>query len=142
MGFTANAGDILSFEWNFLTDEVTDASLPKNDTAFLTLVNNTSLSANVITLGSVSDSVFSTGGLGFARATGTTVFSQTLSAGDYSLGFVVVDDVDRIVSSGLVIDNVQVRVVPEPSSVLSVLVLGAIALLTKPKIKTNSQDDH
>lgn len=135
--FTANAGDILRFDWNFLTDEVFDPSLPKNDTAFLTLVNTTNLVSNVITLADVSSSVLGTGELGFARATGTSLFSQTLVGGNYILGFVVVDDVDTLVASGLAIDNVQVgrngQIIPEPSSVLAILALGAITVSARRK---------
>lgn len=100
--FTVEAGDIVSFDWNFLTNELTpDATY--NDTAFIT-VNGFTLEladtgANFVDAPDVPD---------FLEQTGTQNLTFSIAeAGTYTIGFGVVDVGDAIVDSGLVVDNVQ-----------------------------------
>jgi hypothetical protein len=118
---TVNNGDILTFDWNFLTDE-DSANTNYNDFAFFT-VNNTLISlANIESTFNIVPS-FSH----LAKETGYQPFSYTFtSAGTYTLGFGVVD-VDRegggdtSVNSALLVDNVNVEPIPEPFTILGTL---------------------
>ncbi|WP_019504821.1 hypothetical protein [Pleurocapsa sp. PCC 7319] len=100
--FIAEAGDVISFDWNFLTNESTP-DLTFNDTAFLTV--------NGITLelaDTGSDFVDAPGVEGFAEQTETQNLTFSVAeAGEYTIGFGVVDVKDNIVDSRLIIDNIQ-----------------------------------
>ena len=114
--FTANAGDILTFDWNFLTNENTPTIF--NDFAFV----------SISSLSELADTTFPTffSSLSpFDEETGYQPFSFTIpKSGTYSLGLGVTDVRDTAVNSGLLIDNVAVAQVPEPSSILSLLAFG------------------
>ncbi len=119
--FTAKAGQVVKFHWNFLTDELDFDSNPStfNDFAFVSL---TSLSE----LGDTSLS-FMNSLTPFSDETGFEKFSYVIPAtGTYTLGIGVTDVGNRIFESGLLVDKVAVT--PEPASVLglfAVSVLGA-----------------
>ncbi|MEM9928127.1 MAG: hypothetical protein AAF915_31160, partial [Cyanobacteria bacterium P01_D01_bin.50] len=100
--FTAQAGDILEFDYTLLTNEGTP-SPTFNDSAFL------SLGSFVLELGDTSDPTFSDKSVeGFSEATDTQTVKIAISqAGTYDLGFGVVDLTDTIVDSGLLIDDVK-----------------------------------
>ena len=117
--FSANAGDVLSFDWNFLTNEIADGS-GINDFAFASLGAPFVL-ADTFTLARASSSV------DFADETGFQTSLFTLpSSGLYTLKLGVVDVEDRSVDSGLLVDRVSLRssdpgpVIPEPTSLLLV----------------------
>ena len=116
-----NAGDILRFDYNFLT---TDASA--NDFAFVTLagidVLADSLTGSFASSAVVLDPIFGD----VTLETGYRTFSYTfLASGTYSLGIGVLDADDKFLPSGLLIDNV--RLVPEPSTI-TMATLGSILL--------------
>lgn len=119
--FTAKAGQVVKFHWNFLTDELDfdDDPLSFNDFAFVSL---TSLNE----LGDTSLS-FMNSLTPFSDETGFEEFSYVIpTTGTYSLGIGVTDVGNRIFESGLLVDKVAVT--PEPASVLGLLavsVLGA-----------------
>ena len=129
--FTASAGELVSFSWNFLTQEstgraaVNDFTYPDfNDLAFVLIQSGTSnewisLSDTLANLNSSSTS--------FDNETGFRTFSYEIpTAGSYTLGIGVVDVGDRGLVSGLLVDSVEA--VPEPNSILGtvgMLVLGA-----------------
>jgi hypothetical protein len=130
--FTAQAGDIVQFNWNFLTN---DAAAPffggSRDYAFVSLYpvsdgvgDNSDVLAN-----SVSPSLISSA-TSFARETGyNTYTSDPLSAGDWVLGLGVVDGAGTDKTSALLLDSFTIvsPKVPEPSSLLglfSVMLLG------------------
>lgn len=102
--FTVEAGDVVSFDWNFLTNEGTPSDT-FNDTAFLNVNGFTFELADT--------------GSTFVDAAGVDEFSeqtdtQTLTfaianAGTYTIGFGVVDVGDAVVDSGLAIDNVAIQ---------------------------------
>ena len=102
--FTAEAGDVVSFDWNFLTNEHTpDATY--NDTAFLTLngfaYELADTGAHFVHANHVDE---------FEQQTGTQNLEFTINtAGTYTIGFGVVDVGDDTVDSGLAIDNVAVE---------------------------------
>lgn len=101
--FTAEAGDIVSFDWNFLTNEGTPSGT-FNDTAFLNVNGFTFELADT-----GSDFVNADGVDGFLEQTDTQTLTFAISnAGTYSIGFGVVDVGDGIVNSGLAIDNVAI----------------------------------
>ena len=109
----ANAGDTLSFSWNFLTDQDPDPTY--DDLAFFTL--NNSLTENTNIPNTPSFSVL-------AKETEYQSFSYTISSsGIYTLGFGIVDRGDTTVNSALLVDNVQIRssAVPEPMTMLGAL---------------------
>lgn len=108
--FSANAGDVLSFDWNFLSTE-SDSEEPFNDFAFVYLVS-------LSTLTSVSSATFvSSQSILFSQETGFKTFSITIPAdGTYTLGLGVVDVEDNQVDSGLLVDKVTLS--PEPGTLL------------------------
>ena len=114
--FTANAGEVLSFDWNFLTD---DAGL-STDFAFVLI------DGSLTSLADVNSLLLGAGGGFFLDETGYFSFSHTFgTSGSHSLAFGVVDAPDDIGASGLLVDNVSLAAatsVPEPATLL---LLGA-----------------
>jgi hypothetical protein len=127
---TVEAGDVLSFDWNFLTDGVQAPLF--NDFAFV------SLSPTVDRKLADTYSIFPTSlqdRTVFYDQTGFQTYSYTFqAAGTYTLGIGVADVGDGAVDSGLLVDNVVLSSsstptpVPEPASVLGVLAFGAFGL--------------
>ncbi|NEO56239.1 MAG: PEP-CTERM sorting domain-containing protein [Okeania sp. SIO3B5] len=116
--FFAKAGDILTFDFNFLTDEFTPDFF-FNDSSFISLSN---LDVLADTNSSVMFSLTS-----FFEETGYQSFSHTFSeSGTYTLGFGVVDAVDTVVDSGLLIDNVELTSVPEPGLIFGLSLIGTL----------------
>ncbi|HIK03605.1 MAG TPA: PEP-CTERM sorting domain-containing protein [Trichormus sp. M33_DOE_039] len=110
---TVNAGDVLTFSWNFLTDD-DSGDQNYNDFAFFSLSNVNQL-ANTYdaTILSFSD---------LAQQTGYQSYSYNFTtAGTYTLGFGVVDVGDTTVNSALLVDNVKLTPVPEPTTMLGIL---------------------
>ena len=116
---TGSAGDVLSFDFNFLTNEPTQSS--NNDFSFVTL--NDSL----ISLADTSSSLTESNTV-FNLETGFQTSSLTIPAdGSYTLGFGVVDVGDGTLDSGFLVDNIQ-ETAPVPfelSPGLGILLLGA-----------------
>lgn len=116
--FLAEAGEILTFDWNFLTNEFTDPSNFFNDFSFVSL--------SVLSELGDTTSIFMNSLTPFSQETGFQTFSFTIpTTGTYTLGIGATDVADSIVDSGLLVDNVQLTSVPEPTSTLGVLALGA-----------------
>jgi hypothetical protein len=114
--FLAEAGDILSFDWNFLTNEGTPSFF--NDFSFVSL--------SVLSELGDTTSIFMNSLTPFNQETGFQTFSFTIpTTGTYTLGLGVTDVADNVVDSGLLVDNVKLTSVPEPTSTLGVLALGA-----------------
>lgn len=115
--FSANAGDLLSFDWNFLTDEL-DAGDDIDDFSFVT-INPTDVLASIFDA-SLSSSTPFVDETGFGLGPFTFVIPAT---GMYTLGIGVVDVDDEMVNSGLLVDDVRLTnaespVIPEPTSLL------------------------
>jgi hypothetical protein len=109
--FTARAGDVVSFDWNFLTDEYTDlpesAFPPTPDANDLAFVVITPLSTPLFRLADTFWTFF----LSPTAFLGETRFNERFSftiptTGTYMLGIGIVDVGDAAGSSGLLIDNV------------------------------------
>lgn len=125
--FTAQAGQVLTFDWNFLTDELDFDNNPLtfNDFAFISLMGPT-----VSELQKLADTSFSLRPFAtqFRYETGFQTFSIVLpTTGTYTLGIGVSDVGNRAFESGLLIDNVKVASVPESNSVFGLFALGAFA---------------
>jgi hypothetical protein len=131
--FTANAGDILTFDWNFLKKEEPDPIF--NDFAFVS-VNSLSTLASPLKSSLVP---FSNVDQQFDQQTKFQSSSFTIpNTGTYTLGLGVANVTDTTGDSGLLVDNVSLKPIPEPSSVLGTLTLGALGagLLLKRKHKS------
>jgi hypothetical protein len=122
---TAGAGDILTFNWNFLTDEVEEGDdVP--DFAFVSIVSNFSE-----ILADAVSSTFVPSNTPFYDETGFSTFQYTFpTSGTFTLGFGVMDEDDEVVDSGLLLDNVTI--IPEPATIC-LLGLGVLSLLRKKK---------
>lgn len=110
---TVNAGDTLTFDWNFLTDELNE-SATYDDFAFFTIGSSAFLlaSRNTSTYDVTSPPA------GFDGQTGWATQSYTFATGgSYQIGFGVFNVGDTGHNSALLIDNVSVPV-PEPSTLL------------------------
>ncbi|WP_165223043.1 PEP-CTERM sorting domain-containing protein [Aquisphaera insulae] len=96
---TVSAGTTLSFDYNFLTDEPMTSPLDAvNDFGFLTAPGLASLADTF--------SPLVPWGSGFLRETGYRTFSETFAvAGTYTLGIGVVNVVDEMNNSALLLDN-------------------------------------
>jgi hypothetical protein len=117
--FMAEAGDILTFDWNFLTNEVLIP--PFNDFSFVSISSLSELADITFPSTIISPTTQ------FFQETDFQTFSFTIpTTGTYTLGLGVTDTIDNSIDSGLLIDNVKLHSVPEPTSVLSVLGFGAL----------------
>ena len=113
--FTANAGDVLTFDGNFLKNKEPDPIF--NDFAFVSL-NSLSTLASPLTSSLVPFSAFD-------QQTGFKPFAFTIpTSGTYTLGLGVSNVTDTVGDSGLLVDGVRLEAVPEPSSVLGILALA------------------
>ena len=131
--FTAQAGETLTFDWNFLTDEGTPTFF--NDFSFVSITSLSTLADSTFPDFIDSFTIFN-------EETNFQNFSFTLPAsGTYLLGIGVTDVADLIVDSGLLIDNVKLKTkpTPEPTSVLGLLILGSLGLRSKLKKQKKKQ---
>ncbi len=127
---TANAGDVFSFSWNFLTDE--DATnVDYNDFAFFTLNNTLYSLADIQSIFPVNPS-FSH----LKKETDYQTYTIPISVtGDYILGFGVVDvdktgGGDNTINSALLVDNIKltnIAKVPEPDTLFGLLLTLGLA---------------
>jgi|GEM_PF-3846482 len=102
--FTVEAGDVVSFDWNFLTNESTPDTT-YNDTAFLSINGFTFELADTNAHFQDADHVDE-----FDEQTGEQTLTFSIAkAGTYTIGFGVVDVGDDLVDSGLVIDNLDLQ---------------------------------
>lgn len=106
--FTANAGDILTVDWNFLTNEGAQV-FPYNDFSFVSISSQSEL-ANTTFSSSVTSSTTQ-----FFEETGFQTFSFTIpTTGTYTLGLGVADVGDNSIDSGLLVDNVILTSFSDP----------------------------
>ncbi|MBV8885802.1 MAG: hypothetical protein JO235_17655 [Chroococcidiopsidaceae cyanobacterium CP_BM_RX_35] len=150
---TANAGDQISFEWNFLTNELVPEP-SYTDYAFFSVVpTNSSSSPILLANADPSDpSAFGLSGTPLSVSpdqtseTGFhTQFYTIPTTGTYTLGFGVaqVNPVtpfadDNTGNSAVLIDNVSLTSVPEPNPAFGILLLGVLSAgpLLKRKQRT------
>ncbi|MEH1935564.1 MAG: hypothetical protein V7L14_18065 [Nostoc sp.] len=138
--FTAKAGDILSFDYNFLTNEVL-SPINFSDFSFVSISSSSDSSINsLLELADVSNATSTTSLTEFFKETGFQTFSFKLpTTGTYTLGIGVVNVGDTAFDSGLLIDNVKFTSVPEPSfGLLEFSALALLGLWKKPYPKYNT----
>ena len=128
---TANAGDVLTFSWNFLTDQQ-DPGQGFDDFAFFTLSSSVNQLANSSSP-LLSDSLTTA----LAKATGYQPYTISIPiAGNYTLSFGVVDVGDNTANSALLVDDIRLTsaAVPEPVSLLGTFIaFGFGAAFTKKR---------
>jgi len=113
-------GDRLSFDWNFLTNDIFD------DYAFFVANGVLTRLANVTNANNASSL--------FNSETGTKTFNYTFAkAGNYQVGIGVVDIGDFSSTSALQISNAQIEPVPEPLTILGTVVAGGFGVMLRRK---------
>lgn len=127
--FFVNAGDVLSFDFSFLTNEDSLASVFNNDGAFVSINGVGTLLSSAVSATAVNgQGPFSFG------SNGSFSFTFTQS-GTVNLAIGVFDANDSAVSSTLSVSNMNVTpAVPEPTSVA--LVLAGLAVATVVQRRT------
>lgn len=115
---TVQAGDVLSFDWTFLTNEAagTDYAFVVIDGTAVDLSTGVTLAA-----GTTYDYGFTTGAQSFQSA-------PFASAGTVTIGFGVVEVDSFVASSALSFDNVSLSAIPEPSAFAAFAGLAGLAL--------------
>ena len=115
--FTLDAGDVLSFDFNFLTDEI-PAPGAVNDFAFVAL---TGPNGNLVFLAELADTQepLTASDTSFVDETGFASFASSdvapiTTPGTYQLAIGVVDVDDTVFDSGLLVDNVTVTPAAPP----------------------------
>jgi hypothetical protein len=111
--FTLDTAGIFSFKWNFLTNETVRIPAPNGDFA------SYFLSSTETFLGSAFGNNLVASGTSFDTDTGFNSVSLSLSAGTYTLKFLVADSSDTTVQSGLLVENVGFQPAPEPKTTMS-----------------------
>ncbi|MDV3352817.1 filamentous hemagglutinin N-terminal domain-containing protein [Leptothoe sp. LEGE 181152] len=118
--FTAQAGDTVSFDWNFVTDQDPGLVFDDNDFAVVVLSGTPTVLADTgfpdgsssgLTASPEAFENFGIGFFSFDFGTGTESFSTTVPAdGSYTLGIALVNEDSAFDQSLLLVDNVT----PEP----------------------------
>ncbi|NEO54785.1 MAG: trypsin-like serine protease [Okeania sp. SIO3B5] len=132
--FKAKEGDILTFDFNFLTDELTPDD-DFNDFSFVSLTSDV-LDNPFLELLADTFSDFVDSDTVFFSETGYQSFSYEITqAGTYTLGFGVADAGGFAVDSGLLVDNVNLTSTPEPTTTIGLFasVFGAFSLLKRKR---------
>jgi hypothetical protein len=127
--FTAKAGDTLSFDWNFLTNEI----LPPvsfSDFSFASITSSDNSVSSLLELADVTDTTSEFSLTEFFQETGFRTFSLKLpTTATYTLGLGIIDVGDSDLDSGLLVDNFKLTSVPEPANELGLLGISALILL-------------
>lgn len=120
---SVNAGDKLSFDWTFYTNEPATGGM--KDAAYFSVLNS------ITALLATADGITGDAGLSGYRAATSGNFSYTFaSAGSYDLVFAVVDTDDYITSSALMINDATITPVPEPRDWMMMLAgLGLVGMM-------------
>ena len=114
LSLTLTAGDVISFQYRFLTSaESGDGA----DFAFFTLQFGVG-TPTLTTFSNIANATAPSASALFNYETGIATFTlpAVSFSGTYTLGFGIADRTDDAIQSGVLIDNVQV--VPEPASCL------------------------
>lgn len=142
---SANAGDVLSFQWNFLTFESPGFGSPSDvDFAFFSIANDSGPQVLSTTLNPDLSAVTGV----YPNATGYSVFEYTFqTSGDFRIGFGVVDVNGVFAPSALLIDDVRLlegdlSVIPEPAFVSLVwisLSVGGVAVYRRRQTRRRNE---
>jgi len=137
--FTVAVGDVLTFQYKFLTTEGN-----RNDFAFVNLAGYARLAdttaADLVPSAVVLDPVFGDP----TRETGWRTFSHAFAAdGTFTLGIGVADAIDEFIPSGLIVDDVRLLtagpVIAEPTSLVLLAIGGAGAAFLSGRRSRRSQ---
>jgi hypothetical protein len=120
------AGDVLTFNWNFLSNEFAGQTT-FNDASFLVV---TLPGAAPILLGNTFTPASGPAPPGFIFQTGYQTFTSApfTSAGNVTVGVAVFNVGDNAFASALLVDNFRVAAIPEPAS-MTLVGLGAAGLV-------------
>lgn len=128
---TAAAGDVLSFNWNFLTNDSSFAPEGVGDYAFFQIDDTLTKLAD-------TNSALNSSPALFARETGVNSFSHTfLADGEYTIGWGVIDAIDWSNTSAISLMEIRMndilldpprKVLPEPSTILGVLAFAGLGI--------------
>ena len=123
---TVAAGDKLSFNWIFYTNEPLVGAMA--DAAYFSVLKSTTA-----VLATAADSINGDAGLSGYRAATWGTYNQTFAdAGTYSLVFAVVDTDDFVTSSALAINDVTITPVPEAETYALMLAgLGLVGFMAR-----------
>ena len=128
---SVSAGDILTFSFNFATNNDVIPDDLFNDFSFFSAAPSVTKIADTFSSFGPSPSPF------FAVATGFQSISYTFpTSGDFTIGFGVVDVGDQFFNSAIVLDSVSISTVvgpavPEPSSMAVFAIGGLMITLTR-----------
>lgn len=129
--FWGSKGNVLTFDWNFLTNEALALPGPQAENIFLDYAFWTLGDTQTgEVLASTQSSPFSTSGTSFDEEFGFKSVSYVLpSTGNFVLGFGAMNVGDWTVSSALIIDNVKISsaTIPVPAT-LPLITLGLFGL--------------
>jgi hypothetical protein len=130
---TLTAGSTVSFDYNFLTDEIQPGA--HNDFSYYTLTGSSG-----VTVIADTNSAFlhptTNGSNPFALETGyQTLAFNILTTGTYTLGLGVSDATTTDNPSGLLVDNIQVSPVPEPTTIAFSVAGAALLVALRKRIK-------
>lgn len=145
--FSVSVGDVISFDYLFLTNEYTSVGSPDpnagNDFAFAVLDGITFLLDGVRegTNGNSTDFTAAPSGSGYLHMANGGLFQTfvlpAVTSTSATLSFAIVNVIDQTRSSGLFIDNITITPassgggsVPEPTS-LALLMLGTAGILAR-----------
>lgn len=122
-------GDVVSFDYKFLTSAT---GVDGQDFAFYTLQLGSG-TPSLVPFADVGDTTFGslTPIFDSETATQTVTLAPASTAGTYTLGLGVSDLLDDVIQSGVLIDNVTVTAVPEPTTWgfgLLIMLVGAFSL--------------
>src|SRR5207302_7825515 len=128
-------GDVVTFNYDFLTDE-DPSGTHHNDFAFWELNSGTihvfADTASSLHPTDASNSVF-------ALETGYhTVTINITTTGTYTLGIGVMDATTADNPSGVLIDNIQVTPVPEPTTIAFSIAVAALLVALRSRTKQSS----
>jgi hypothetical protein len=125
---TVSAGQTLVFDWNFMSDELNEASI-YNDFSFFSVVGATSAVTDSFLIASRNSSSFTLGGpAGFDGLTGWSTTTYTFTASDtYRIGFGVMNVTDGGHNSAMMLDGITV---PEPG-IASLIGVFAVLLIKR-----------
>jgi hypothetical protein len=136
-----NSRTEVSFNWEFLTNETSDAlSVPLLDYGFFFIGDTITKLADVA---DIKDTDQTTCNFDFDTCTGVQTETYTLNPGDYTFGFGVIDINDYIVTSALTVSNFTLTpisqpptTIPEPNLMFGIFTmagLGSKFLRQKPR---------
>jgi len=117
---TLGDGDSLSFDWQFLSDELSGRGVSRDDIAFWGLFDRAGNTRDfeVLTLTSAFQADFVASSQGFASETARVTLKPSTAAGDYLLVFGVANVGNNTQHSALSIQNLLVTSAPQPMASL------------------------